>query len=130
MCFHILFIMELNQDAPSVYYIHPSDHTGMKLVSTLFNGSLYANWKRSMVIGLTAKNKMSFVDGTLTKPESTADEYKAWSRCNSMVIGWIITVLEPQIAASIMYVDTAREIWVELEERCGQPSSAQVYAIS
>lgn len=60
--------MELTQDPSSVYFLHPSDNTGMKLVTTSFNGTRYGNWKRSMVIGLTAKNKMSFVDGTLAKP--------------------------------------------------------------
>lgn len=121
--------MELTQDPTSVYYLHPSDHTGMKLVSAMFNGTGFANWKRSMVIGLTAKNKMSFVDGTLTKPEITHADYKSWNCCNSMIIGWIISALEPQIAASILYIDTARDVWVDLEDRFGQVSSAQLYAI-
>lgn len=47
-----------------------------------------------------------------------------------MITGWIITNLEPQIAASILHVDTTREIWVELQGRYGQPSSDQIYAIS
>ncbi|XP_074327777.1 uncharacterized protein LOC141665691 [Apium graveolens] len=121
--------MELNQDQSSVYYLHPSDHTGMKLVSIVFNGSNFINWKRSMTIGLTVKNKMSFVDGTLNKPNTTDDAFRSWSRCNSMVIGWIITALDPQIAASILYVDTAREVWIDLEERFGQVTSAQIYAL-
>lgn len=121
--------MELNQDPNSVYYLHPSDHTGMKLVSVVFTGTNFMIWKRSMTIGLTAKNKLSFVDGTLNKPEITAENFKAWSRCNSMVIGWIITALDPQIAASILYVDTAREVWVDLEDRFGQVTSAQIYAL-
>ncbi|XP_074352988.1 uncharacterized protein LOC141692148 [Apium graveolens] len=101
----------------------------MKLVTTPFNGTSYGNWKRSMVIGLTAKNKMCFVDGTLAKPAITDTSYKFWSRCNSMITGWIITALDPQIAASILYVDTARAIWLDLEERFGQVSSAQLYAL-
>lgn len=121
--------MELTQDPSSVYYIYPSDNTGMKLVSTQFNGSNYANWKRSMIIGFTAKNKMTFLDGTLAKPLSTADAYKSWCRSNSIVIGWIITALDASIAASILYVENARDIWLELEERFGHVSSAQLYAL-
>lgn len=120
--------MELNQDPSSVYYLHPSDHTGMKLVSAVFNGTNFANWKRSMTIGLTAKNKMSFVDGTLNKPESNVESFKAWNRCDSMVIGWIITALDPQIVASILYVDMAKDVWVDLEDRFVQVTSAQIYA--
>ena len=92
--------MELTQDPNSVYYLHPSDNTGMKLVTTPFNGSCYANWKRSMVIGLTAKNKMCFIDGSLLKPDILDNSYKSWCRCNSMIIGWLIIALEPPIAAS------------------------------
>ncbi|XP_063947404.1 uncharacterized protein LOC135152006 [Daucus carota subsp. sativus] len=121
--------MELTQDTNSVYYLHPSYNTGMKLVTTPFNGSSYANWKRSMVIGLTAKNKMCFIDGSLLKPDLLDNSYKSWCRCNSMIIVWLITALEPPIAASILYVDTARDIWIDLEERFGQVSSAQIYAL-
>lgn len=121
--------MELNQDPSSIYYLHPSDHTGMKLVYFIFTGSNFANWKRSMSIGLIAKNKMSFVDGTLTKPETTAENFKSWSRCNSMVTGWIRTALDPSIAASILYIDTARDVWVDLEEGFDQVTSAQIYAL-
>ncbi|KAL8096592.1 hypothetical protein AgCh_037526 [Apium graveolens] len=92
--------IELTQDPSSVYFLHPSDNTGMKLVTTPFNGTSYGNWKRSMVIGLTAKNKMCFVDGTLAKPAITDTSYKFWSRCNSMIT-----------------------------ERFGQASSAQLYAL-
>ncbi|XP_074378507.1 uncharacterized protein LOC141720052 [Apium graveolens] len=72
---------------------------------------------------------MCFVDGTLAKPAITDTSYKFWSRCNIMITGWIITSLDPQIAASILYVDTARAIWLDLEERFGQASSAQLYAL-
>lgn len=121
--------MELTQDPNTVYYIHPSDNTGMKLVTTPFNGTCYGSWKRSMTIGLTAKNKLCFIDGTLCKPDVDANNYNSWCRCNSMVIGWLISALEPQIASSILYVDSAREIWLDLEERFGQASSAQLYAL-
>lgn len=125
----ITVLMELTQDPNSIYCIHPSDNTGMKLVTTLFNGSCYGIWKRSMVIGLTAKNKLCFVECTMPKHAIGAPAYNSWSRCNSMIIGWIISSVDPQIASSILYVDDAREIWLDLEERFGQATSAQLYAL-
>lgn len=115
---------DVSQDPASPYYLHPSDFTGLKLVSSVFDGSSYGNWKRTLIIGLPAKNKMGFVDGSLPKPSAESATFKAWNRCNSMVIGWIIAVLDPQIAGSILFVDTAREIWLDLEERFGHASSA------
>lgn len=117
----------LNPSSP--YYLHPSDHASAKLVSTPFDGTGYADWKRSMIIGLTAKNKMCFVDGSLEKPSDDANEAKAWEWCNNMIIGWIIASLERPIARSVMYYITTREMWKDLEERYGQISVSQVYSL-
>lgn len=56
----------------SIYYLHPSDSESTKLVSIVFDGTCYNDWKRSMIIGLDAKNKMFFGDGSLPKPEDDA----------------------------------------------------------
>ncbi|XP_057526521.1 uncharacterized protein LOC130805753 [Amaranthus tricolor] len=48
-----------------VYCIHPSDHANLKLVNNVFDGVGFGDWKLSMMIGLTAKNKMCFVDDRL-----------------------------------------------------------------
>lgn len=61
-------ILELTQDPSTVYYIHPSDNNNHKFIVETFDGENYSSWKRSMVIGLSTKNKMSFVDGTLPRP--------------------------------------------------------------
>lgn len=53
------------QNPSSDYYLHPSYHASTKLVYVPFDGIGYADWKRSMIIGLTAINKMCFVDGSL-----------------------------------------------------------------
>lgn len=70
-----------------------------------------------MIIGLIAKNKLCFVDGSVPKPSSNSTNSKSWERCNNMVIGWIIASLDRVIAKSIMYYNNAHEIWHDLEER-------------
>lgn len=119
---------ETTQDPSSVYYIHPSGYTRMKLVSTVFNGTNFNEWKGAMLLGLTTKNKKVFIDGALAKPAVDSPTYQAWDRCNTMVIGWLIDVLDPKIGKSIINFSTAIEAWVDLEERFGQSSSAQLYA--
>lgn len=117
------------QNPSSHYYLHPSDHASAKAVSIPFDGIGYVDWKRSMIIGLTAKNKMCFVDGSLEKPSTISNEAKVWERCNNMIIGWIIASLERPIARSVMYYVIAKEIWRDLEERYDQASVAQVYSL-
>ncbi|GKV47881.1 hypothetical protein SLEP1_g54736 [Rubroshorea leprosula] len=47
------------------FYLHPSDNPGNMLVSTPLTDDNYATWRRAVIIALTAKNKLSFVDGNL-----------------------------------------------------------------
>lgn len=99
-----------NHDASSVFYIHPSDASTTQLVSTKFSGTGFHNWKRSMILTLSAKNKLGFVDGTIEVPDITSVEYKFWERCNNLVISWIISNLDDTIAKSVLFLQTAKEI--------------------
>lgn len=118
-----------SQDPSSHYYLHPSDNPGVKLVSIKFDGTGYNDWKRSFLISLSAKNKCGFVDGTIVKPDATDPCFKAWERCNSMMISWILGVLDQNLARSVLYFKSAREIWVNLEERYGQASGTLLFSL-
>ncbi|KAB2610299.1 hypothetical protein D8674_018331 [Pyrus ussuriensis x Pyrus communis] len=45
------------------YFLHPSDHPGLILVSKKLNGDNYNTWCRAMEISLSAKNKIGFING-------------------------------------------------------------------
>lgn len=59
-------INSINHSDP--LYLHPSDHLGLQLVSKHFDGSNYSSWSKAMSIALSAKNKLGFVNGKITKP--------------------------------------------------------------
>ncbi|GKA71611.1 ribonuclease H-like domain-containing protein [Tanacetum coccineum] len=45
-------------------YFHPNDHPGLLLIAKKLNGSdNYGTWKRSMLIALSAKNKLKLING-------------------------------------------------------------------
>nr|XP_017250991.1 PREDICTED: uncharacterized protein LOC108221639 [Daucus carota subsp. sativus] len=121
--------LQPNQDPSSVYYIHPSDASTTQLVSVKFSGTGFHNWKRSMMLTLSAKNKLGFVNGTISAPDAASNEYKHWERCNDLVISWLIFNLDETIAKSVLFMKTASEIWNELEERYGYASAAQTYVL-
>ena len=56
------------------------------------------------------KNKISLIDGSLTKPEVTNPLFKAWERCNNMIISYLLRSLDNTIAKSVLYFSTAYEI--------------------
>jgi len=70
-----------------------------------------------MIVSLTAKNKLGFIDGSLPKP-SPEDEslHHAWTRCNNMIIAWILNSVSKDIASSIIYITTCEEMWQDLRD--------------
>ena len=93
-------------------YLHHSDQPGMILVAQSLNQENYHIWSHAMLMALTIKNKDGFIDGTVTRPPASSDtETKQWTRCNILVKGWILNTISPKIAESVMYNDTAYELW-------------------
>lgn len=118
-----------NHDPSSVFYIYPFDVTTSQLVSVKFSGNGFTNWRRSMMLTLSAKNNLGFVNGTIAKPEATSPDFVVWEKCNDLVISWIVYNLDENIAKSVLFLNTARDIWIDLEDRFGFVSITQVYSL-
>ncbi|XP_019431412.1 PREDICTED: uncharacterized protein LOC109338595, partial [Lupinus angustifolius] len=103
-------------DPISPYYLSPNENPGAVLVPALLSGDNYHAWSRAMIMALQMKNKMMFVDGSLPKPETHDQLYTVWSRCNSLVVSWITHSIQPSMVQSILWMDTAKEIWDDLKE--------------
>jgi len=82
-----------------------------------------------MLIALSIKGKLFFIDQTLTRPISTSSDLKRWIKCNDMVMGWILNVVAKDISDSFIYTKSARDMWIQLEERYGQANGAKFYQI-
>lgn len=95
-----------------------------------FDEDSYADWKRFLLISLTVRSKIGFVDGTIDKPIAT-DVFttKAWDRRNNMLISWMLGVLDQDISRRVLYFTSARDIWLNLEERFGQASGTLLYKV-
>ncbi|GLT39324.1 hypothetical protein SLA2020_135220 [Shorea laevis] len=117
----------IHLDSP--YYLHPSDDPGRILVTTPLNGENYHTWRKAMQNALYAKNKMGFVDGTLKKPDAKSLEMLAWTKCNSMVVSWILNTLTKELYDSAAYADSAKEIWDDLKERFSQGNATRVHEL-
>ncbi|XP_060200622.1 uncharacterized protein LOC132628885 [Lycium barbarum] len=84
-----------------------------------------------MVISLSAKNKLGYVDGTCPKPNSddTPGKIRQWDRCNNMVISWLTSSISPNIAKSVQYSETAESIWKQLERRYGTVNGTKIFEL-
>ncbi|XP_075080228.1 uncharacterized protein LOC142165755 [Nicotiana tabacum] len=89
-------------DSTHLYYLHPSDSPRMVLFNSVFDGKGYGGWRRAIIIALSAKNKLGFIDGTFSESDANSTDFKQWNRCNDMVISWILNSLSKDIAERIL----------------------------
>lgn len=109
------------------FCIHPSDIPGMNLVSTVFDGRNYGGWRRAVII---AQNKLGFIDGSLDVPADKDLKMKrAWLRCNDMVLSWLLNSLSKEIVESVLYSQSAKVLWSNLEGRFGQANGAKLFQL-
>uniref|UniRef100_A0A2N9GD76 CCHC-type domain-containing protein n=1 Tax=Fagus sylvatica TaxID=28930 RepID=A0A2N9GD76_FAGSY len=111
----------------SPYILHPSDSPSLTLVSGLLTGDNFPKWQKAMTRALNAKNKLSFVDGSLPTPDPTSPEYKQWNQTKDMVLTWILNSISPSLANSLEYHTNPREVWIDLQSRFSHGNNARLY---
>ena len=109
------------------YYLHHSDNPGAILVSQLLSGDNYASWKRSMLIALSVKNKMGFVDGTIKKPPPGDPMINKWTRNNNIVVSWLLNSVSKEISSSIQFGDSAETVWNDLRDRYQRSNGPRIF---
>jgi len=109
-------------------FLHPSDHPNCSLSSELLAGTNYPQWKRSCEVSLLSKHKLGFVTGSCAKP-ATGPLTSQWERCNAMVISWLLHSIKKDIATSVLFCSTAKQIWDELELRYGQSQGIKIFQV-
>ena len=92
----------VDQNNPqSPYYHSSSDSLGNVICSVSLDGENYSNWSRLVANALKSKNKLSFVDGSLTKPANSSPEVHAWEKCNAMIVAWLYNVICKNLHSSV-----------------------------
>jgi hypothetical protein len=113
----------------SLCYLHHGDSLGTHLVSQPLVGNNYHTWKRSMSMALSAKNKLGFIDGSLVKLAEDTSEYFVWDRCNNMVLSWILNSMSQEISSSLIYIESAKEMWDDIKERFSQSNGPRIFQL-
>ena len=69
---------------------------------------------------MKAKNKLGFIERTLTKPKpkegEDGGELNVWEMVNSMICSWIVNAIHPKLLASVAYVEAAQAMWGNLSK--------------
>ena len=117
-------------DPMSPFFSHHSDSQGLILVSQPLTRENYTSWSRAMLIALSVKNKLGFIDGSIPKPNiSDLPLFNSWIRNNNMVISWILNSISKDISASIIFFESATEIWLDLKTCFQQSNGPRIFQL-
>lgn len=111
------------------YVLHHSTATTTSLVTELLVGAdNYISWSKAMMIALSGRNKLGFINGKIKKPES-GNLLTAWQCNNDVVTSWIINSISKRIAVSLVYTGYAKDLWEELKERYRQTNGPRIFQL-
>ena len=83
-----------------------------------------------MLIALSMKNKLGFVDGSIVKLEGTdLNLLHSWTRNNNIVISWILNSVSKEISASKIFAYSTTEIWLDLKDRFQQRNGPRIFQL-
>ena len=118
---------DANTNPSSPYFIPPSD---VVLVSQpLIGPENYLSWSRAVFLSLSGRNKFGFLDGLIPTPDLSHPLYNVWHRANTTILSWMVNSLSKDLATSVMYIHTARDLWIDMRDRFSQPNVPRFFEI-
>ncbi|KAL0406493.1 UNVERIFIED_CONTAM: hypothetical protein Slati_3963200 [Sesamum latifolium] len=112
-----------------VLFLHPSEHSGLSLLSLPLDESNFLSWSRSIYVSLGTKLKLGFIDGSFPEPAQGSKTFEQWRRVDLMVTSWIWNSISKDIVEAFMYASSSRELWLELQRRYGRSNGPMIYQI-
>ncbi|XP_020547595.1 uncharacterized protein LOC105155865 [Sesamum indicum] len=119
--------VETDQYERGVRYLHPSDNSSFVLASSPLNGTNYLTWSRAIYVALGCKTKLAFIDGTFPRPASGSALFEQLRRVDLMVTSWSWNSISKEIVEGFTYVNSSRELWLEIEARYGRSTGPTIY---
>lgn len=118
----------VNFDDP--LYVHPSDNTVTSvIIFKLLGTENFRIWRSSMVRALKARNKLGFVDGTVSKPVKDPVKESKWERANAITCSWILGSISENLYANHACLESAYDLWNELNETYHKTDGSVIFNV-
>jgi hypothetical protein len=82
-----------------------------------------------MIHTLTAKNKVSFTNGSIQPPSETEQptKYALWNRCKNMILSWLAHSVEHDLAKAIVHAKIVHQVWQDFKDQFSQKNAPTIY---
>ncbi|XP_035551155.1 uncharacterized protein LOC118349715 [Juglans regia] len=117
-------------DPGNPFRLDNGDNSVVLLITDPLTADNYPTWTRAMRCALRAKNKVGFVMGDIPRPSDPDDPLlEAWEHCNDMVASWLQNSISASIKSSVVFVDDARDIWIDLQDRFSHQNGPRIFRL-
>ncbi|XP_040987707.1 uncharacterized protein LOC121235408 [Juglans microcarpa x Juglans regia] len=117
-------------DPGNPFRLDNGDNLAVLLVTYPLTADNYPTWSRAMRRTLRAKNKVGFVIGDIPRPSDPDDPLlEPWERYNDMVASWLQNSISASIKSSVVFVDDARDIWLDLQDRFYHQNGPHIFQL-
>lgn len=89
-----------------VHHDSSAAQIGIKL-----NGANYGVWSQIIEMFVTSKDKLGYLFGSCPQPLTSNPTYTRWRTENTIVKGWLINSMEPNLIGYFIRLPTAKEVW-------------------
>ncbi|XP_043815342.1 uncharacterized protein LOC122724446 [Manihot esculenta] len=114
------------EDASSPFFLHHFENHNSIVITPELVPNNFPSWRRSFQLTVPIRNKQGYLDSTVPKPSPVDPLYLRSTRCNNLIVAWLLRSISPSIASTNFYLEDAKQIWDKLHRRFSKPDDSQI----
>ncbi|GAV93090.1 UBN2_3 domain-containing protein, partial [Cephalotus follicularis] len=90
----------------------------------------FLQWSQSVLLVIRGKGKIGYITGKVQQHDLNDPTYENWELNNSIVMAWLINLMELHISSTYLFLRTAKAIWDTVNKNYSHLENAsQVFEI-
>ena len=120
----------VDESTNNPFFLPVNENPGLILTSQPLTGlENYMSWARFVFLALSSGNKFGFINVSILEPDPTSHLFNSWNRCNTTILSWLTNSLSLDLEASVMYINSAKDLWIGLKNRLSQDNTPRLFEL-
>ena len=119
-----------DESANNPFFLLANENLGLILTSQPLTGPENdITWAKSVFLALSSRNKFGFVNVSISELDLTSPLFNSWNRCNTTMLSWLTNSPSPDLKASVIYINFAKDLWIDLKNRLSQDNTPRLFEL-